>query len=679
MTSDAPDDWLSNPAPPPRAVGAPAHKPAKARAKAKPAPKPKGATVTALRPLAALAAQLDEPPIAAGPAPASSRPGEGLDPPDPKPAEPPARGGKPPRPHGQMWDGCPVIALGVQGKVQYLLDVHGQLRPETKLDAQTIMTLFGNLQHQLHHRYPVFARGAKKPTKGRFEATAASGDIIAACADKGLFDPVGSVRSVGAWIDDDDQLIYHTGDALIMGGETRDLTLHQGKIYAAAPVIPHPALAGKHRDPVQSILDDYDTWQWTRPEIDSRLVLGINGVQMLGGALHWRNNVWVSGGPGSGKSELQRAIMQLHGGDKGVIKAENATAASIANFIGHRTLPVMLDELEPDDAGSAKEKQIVELMRIASSGGRRIRSAPDQSVSETVIQSSFMASSVLIPGVLKSQDFQRLIILSLGKLPEGSRPPPTRADTWRSRGAALKRQLIDRWPTWAERLDLWREAFAVHGITGRNADNWATVMAMACMASNEALPTGDELAGWTAKVAKYIKADLAELGGDQDELLTHLLSQPIDIYRRGQKFSVAQWVMAAGGLKDGPRNLLDGSSYSDPEDYCKAVNAKLGEIGLRVYGKGTDAQLFLMNKEIQPLLDLFDKTRWAKGVWKQSAARIPGATCPDQPMTLCGQRSRGWMIPFQAMPGLFGMPADGSEALAIPRAQTLSSAPEEWA
>jgi hypothetical protein len=658
MSDPANDDWLSNPAPPPKAIGAPAHK--------KPAPKPKAAprsratkpanTPAPVRPIDALAADLDAPPIAAEPEARSDAP-----PVQDDPVPPPPRGGKPPRPLGEIWEGCPVKPLGVNGGHSYYLDVHGQMRPVAKHDAQSIMQLFGSRIGQLCWN---FAQWVKDPDTGdmrrkpnRFDQTTAAMDMIAACSEKGLFDPDGAVRGVGAWADDDGNLIYHTGDALLMAGDRRDPTTHQGLIYPAYPAIPHPAAADKIADPVPELLSTLSSWPWSRPGIDPMLALGMACIQMMGGALDWRPVFWLTGGKGSGKSQFQTLIKHLHG-QKGLIQSNDATKSGLTSRIGHSSLPVALDELEPGDEGSSKERDIIVLARVAASGGQWFRGSSDQKGAGGNVYSAFLFSSILIPGALKSQDLSRLIILSLEAFPDGTPPLVLRADTWRKRGAALKRQLIDRWPSWAARLELWRDGFAAEGLSGRNGDNWATVMAMADMAQHAALPEADALSGWCSKVAKLVRQDVAEIGSDADSMLLHLLSQSYDVYRRGEQHTVAQWLMAAAQLPGAPSGLMGGETPVDKDEYARQINAKLGKSGMRVIGKGHDATLFLANAKIQGLKDLFRNSEWANGVWTQSAKRIPLARVEDKVMKLAGVPTRGTSIPFAAMPGLLSFPMD---------------------
>lgn len=659
ITPGTVDDWLPDAPPSPVPV-------AKPKAKGK---------VTPLRPVAALAAEIEAPPVAAEADPAANAKAKPRAKPDtPPPAgdapptgddTPPPPPGRPSRPRGEIFDGSPVKPLGVNDGHCFYLDALGQLRRIGKHERQTIAQMYAHRTATLFHAFPKMQQdkdtGAWRKKPDDFEADKAALAMMAACGERGLFDPEGAIRGVGAWTDDDGQLIYHAGDVMITPeGEMHPCT-HQGKIYPAYPPIPKPAMLVKDAaSPGQQVLDQLATWNWAR-DIDAQVMLGVIGTQMLGGALDWRPFTWLTGGKAAGKSTLQTLIKHLHGGEKGLVQSNDATKSGLTSRIGHGSLPVALDELEPGDERSSKEKDIITLARVAASGGQWFRGSSDQKGAGGNVYSTFFASSILIPGDLKPQDLSRLIILTLNAFPEGATAPTLRADTWRARGAALKRCLIDRWPTWAARLDLWREAFAAEGIAGRNGDNWATTLAMADMALNAGLPSAEVLASWSHRVARLIRADVNELGSDADGMLMHLLTQKYDIYRRGEQYTIAQWLMAAAQLPGAPEGLLGGDGWADKADYARAVNAKLSSAGLRVYGTGLDAKLFIANSPIQGLLDLFQKSEWAKTVWKQSAARVTGAAPSPDPLTLAGIRTRGWHIPFSSIPGLMQFPTSNAK------------------
>lgn len=681
MTADAPnnDDWLSSPAPAPKAVDG--HPNAMQPEDKKPAPQKKAPAKRAGK--ADMAAELKSAPVACEPAPKSAQDNPDDDP-GPSSADrdagdgPKQPGGPKGRQRGEIWDGSPVKALGVNGDYCYFLDISGQLRQAKKLEAQTIVSLFGR-DALLCPRFPQFDKSGDV-RKGVFNAQKAAFRMIEAATEKGLFNPDGAVRGVGAWSDDEGNLIYHTGRELILKDTRRDPGEIDGKIYPAYPPIPdpHPVIvnAKKAVDAAEETYALLSTWNWSRPEIDPMLALGMLGVQMMGGALAWRPAFWFTGDKASGKSTLQDLIRWLHG-DKGLIQSNDPTKSGITARLGHSSLPVALDELEPGDEGSNKERDIIVLARVASSGGQWLRGTADQKGASGNVYSTFMFSSILIPGAMKAADRSRLITFDLNPPKKGSAKPVIDPRTQKARGATLKRVLIDRWPTWAERLGLWRVAMAEFGLDGRDGDNWATTMAMADMLMHEELPAKDHLAEWARKIAFGAKAQVDDIGSNAEDMLTHLLGQPFDVYRRGEMWNVYHWLAVAGQLPAAPEALIagsDGAIIDDQrrQDAARTANEKLSKLGLRVKGAGDQAALFIPNKPIPGLKKLFEHSDWKDGVWVQAARRVPGAEPVEQPLSLSGTRSRGVYIPFRSISGLLSFPMDRGEAEPAPKR------PDDW-
>ena len=227
---------------------------------------------------------------------------------------------------------------------------------------------------------------------------------------------------------------------------------------------------------------------------------------------------------------------------------------------------------------------------------------------------------------------------------------------------------MDRWPTWGQRLDLWREALNEVKISGRNGGNYAAILAMADMAQRADLPNAEILTGWAAKLAGHIKAEIDDIGSDATAVLTHLLSHQFDPLRRGERHSVATWLKAAGWRHGAGRRLFgtqDGSnalSIEDQQELDQAhrrANASLAAIGLRVDGTPLEPVLLVATAKLQGLLDLFEKSSWRGGAWSQSLKRVPGAYTPKGGRYFDGLQSKITVVPFAAMPGL--MVLDGSQ------------------
>lgn len=643
--------------------------------------------------IADLAQQLANAPVAAAPDPDSPTTAQdegaggegprssGGDPgPQPDPAREGGRRGPPKNNLGEIWPDCPVRPLGVNGDMFFYLDRLGQMRAVKKHEGQAMMGLFLDRIELLCMNFPTYDKSGDR-VPGKFNQMHASTAMIRACAEKGLFNPDGTVRGVGAWRDDNGRLVYHCGKLLLtMDGEVEPSDI-DGKIYPAYPPIPSPAPPDSSGDPAPDILGQLSTWSWQRPDVEPMLALGAVCVLMLCGALEWRPAFWMTGDKASGKSTLQDLIKHLMGGEKGLVQSTDATKSGITSRLGHSSLPVLLDELEPGDEGSNKERDIILLARVASSGGQWVRGSADQKGASGNVYSAFLFSSILIPGTMGPQDRSRLITLNLDTLPKDAAKPVMDPRTWRARGARLKRILIDRWTTWDQRLALWRVALADAGLAGRNGDNYATTLAMADMALRAELPRPDELASWAGKIAKAARADVDEIGSDAEDMIQHLIGQPYDVYRRGEMFTVAHWIMAAAALPSTPRELVLTSdsglveiTEDDRDKAARRANEKLAKAGLRVKGKGDAAELFIANSPIPGLAKLFEHSRWARGVWSQSSRRIAGAQAVENPLRLAGQRTRGVYIPLRAVAGLLDFPMD--RAPIIPRA--MPQTPDEF-
>ena len=602
-------------------------------------------------------------------------------------APPPASDGpaRPPgRKHGEIFDGCPVTPLGVRDGYSYYLDTWGQLRGLGKHEIQAIRALFGKDNPALERAFPKWRKTevGYEVVPEEFNAGRAARAMYMASSEQGLFNPDNAVRGVGAWKTETGDLVYHMGNELLVGGEIKAPGKHGRHIYPAYPSIPAPAPAGDAENPVPVLQKLLSTWNWQRPELDPQIVLGLIGVQMLGGALDWRPVYWITGGAGAGKSVLQSLINMMHGQD-GVIASEDPTKSGITSRLGHSSLPVCLDEREPDtDERSSKNADIIALARIAASGGEWLRGSSDQTGSGGKVFSAFLFSSILIPGGMKPQDMQRLIQLNLNRLPEDADPLDLQAPVWRAHGAVYKRNLIARWPTFAKRMAIWRKALAAVGIHGRDADNWGVTITMADMAANEALPDSDETDYWCRLIADAHIQSRAEVTDDAEAMLLHLKTQVLDINRRGDNYTVAEWIMVAAGLPAAPESLLPLQCADPlPEDHKRRrdkANETLARIGLRVVGLREKAQLFIANAKITGLNELFRGTDWAGGSWKQSALRVPGATICSVPKSLKGTSTRGVNMPITSISGLMSFPAERTGSASATDPQTPTTDTEDY-
>lgn len=577
-------------------------------------------------------------------------------------APPPRRG----RPERQIFDGCPVTPLGVYGDLSFYLDVRGQLRGVDNHTLQKMLHLFGGRTRLLAQHFPQ-KNEEGQPKPGKFDQLKLSAAMISACDECGVWTPARSLRGPGCWTDEDGKLIYHAGDEVLIDGTWCPPGRYGEKTYGAAEAIPRPAPERPRENPGRELLPILGTWSWRRDDLDPYLLLGIVTAMMAGGALSWRPVTWLTGDAAHGKSTLQDLIRYVLGGDSGLVQSSDATKAGILSQVGHSCLPVAIDELEPSDAGSQREKDIITAARIAASGGQFLRGSSDHKGHSGNVYSAFLFSSILIPP-MKPQDFSRLIKLDLDVIPKGTKKIVLDPRKLRRIGAGLRRRLVDGWPEWQERLELWRLALARNDIGGRQADNYGTILALADLVLNDEAPSEDVMASWADKLQGALATDPEDTASNAGEMLDHLMSQPLDIWRRGRQYTVAEF------LAWGARLPGAGEALGDATDYRQA-NGLLAPYGLRVTGTEDKAVLSIANKKMAKLCGLFEGSQWAEGVWKQAAERVAGAV-RGQNRTFARVSSRCTDIPFTSLPGMLHFPADKNDVRDDQSRSTSATVPD---
>jgi hypothetical protein len=222
-------------------------------------------------------------------------------------------------------------------------------------------------------------------------------------------------------------------------------------------------------------------WNWQRPLIDPMLLLGHIGCSMIGGALDWRPNAWITGGSATGKSTLQKLLRAIHGG--AALATGNATEAGLRQLLKQQTLPVFFDELEAS-ADNRKAQAVIELARVASSGDVVLKGGQNHEGAEFTVRSCFLFSSILLPP-MPTQDKNRLALLELDPLADlqidGKAPkaPTIDENELKDLGRQVRRRLVDHWHRVDDLVDRYRVALGAQGHTGRGGDQFGTLLAIA--------------------------------------------------------------------------------------------------------------------------------------------------------------------------------------------------------
>jgi hypothetical protein len=532
-------------------------------------------------------------------------------------------------------DGCPIEPLGKLGVVHYFLDEARQLialEPQ-RIVKGYIIAMMGRQAKRVHEFWPRYSDKTDKegkPIVTGWKPEIAGELLMNACAQRGIFDPQGRVRGTGAHRCDDGELALHCGDKIYITGASaryQDPGLIAGYVYPAGPSRPklyedpQNTAAGEH------VLMMLNAWNWQRPTIDPMLLLGHIGCCMLGGALDWRPHAWITGGSATGKSTLQKLLRAVQGG--AALTTGNATEASIRQLLKQQTLPVFFDELEAS-ADNRKASAVVELARIASSGDQVLKGGQNHEGAEFTVRSCFLFSSIKLPP-MPTQDKNRLAVLELDPLSdlalEGRAPKAPTIDELELKelGRRIRRRLVDNWHHIGDLIDRYKTALGAQGHSGRSADQFGTLLAMAdVMLYDQADVDHDAekiILEWAHKLRADTLAEKVTEISDEEAVVAHLATS----FLRGKGGEEPEPVVRAilSALQPDNSKSRERLENFGMRIVEKKINAK-GEVGARSPSPSTPAKdlyLAIANNHVG-LASIFDNTEWNAGTWSQSFGRV---------------------------------------------------------
>lgn len=550
---------------------------------------------------------------------------------------------------------CPVQVVGRDAKGQvWCISASGHLRKMEKWDQPAIAGLFAPQVDFAFWAWPAFGKKGKikideetgekielPPQIERLEVQKLATCLIQQAGRLPDFDPETQHRGRGGWANRDGKFIWHSGEALYMKNGA-------GQIKAARPaqlddhlytrqlptIAPWAKPVNHDESPALRILADLKTWNWQRPYLDPILLLGWIGTALMGGALPARPIVFTVGGHGVGKSTLHELIKGVL--NNVVFTAVDTTAAGIYQKVKHDALPFLVDELEAK-SGSSKATSVIELARVAYTGGDISRGGSDHEGATFKMHTSFFFSAIN-PPPMGSQDKSRMAVLNLQKLKpqDGPRQAPQINDV---DGRMILRQVIDGFDDFNARLKpAYWEALHRQGFDARQIDTFGTLLAAAEMLvgaealENTGLPVNDE---YQLGVIMH-EATSLERGETLDnwhKCLNILLDSSINAWRDGQKPMV-------GGVCDGFR--LGVYDLKATRERLELVN--LGAADESIRSLDLPGRCLAVPPDGQELMKIYADTEFLKGGWfgalKQAPAHIVLQKGKDQNAMKIGGNSK---------------------------------------
>lgn len=481
--------------------------------------------------------------------------------PDPLPGDPrdgvkPGEWGQPP----DMPPECPVRVLGLgENDLLYLVDVNGMLTAQdpSGFGQKYVQRVFGD---RIHYAYWAWGRRTKDGAIDTFRTEKVYESFMGEASRRvkafGLWSPVERVRGRGAWRDGDGRIIYHAGSYLWRDGQlARSGSEIDGMFYPLRPPLPLPwrTPVDPFDNPAVQVGKLLQTWSWRRPKADPFIVLGWMAAAMMSGALRWRPSVFLVGDKAVGKSTLQN-LMKLILGD-GVIKTDDTTEAGIYQRLGMDALPVQIDELEAS-ADNRKVLAVVNLARIAASGGLRLRGGQDHKGIEFNARSCFFFSAINPPPV-NAADWSRMAVLTVTKLdPERIKAAPELSEKLLAEaGRKMLRRLLDHWGEFDGLFEQYRTVLRQGGHDNRGCDTYGTFLAAAhVLLGDEGVDalglSIENLDHWSDWLGVSSLAEMSDQEENWRECLSWLLQYKL-VDRRAQR----EW--RVGAILDDVRGGVD--------------------------------------------------------------------------------------------------------------------------
>lgn len=610
-------------------------------------------------------------------------------------------GGEPPGPAPTMPKrlphDAPVKSLGTRDGIFYYLDHLGQLRQMKATDhgRTQFLDLFGGNEY-LNATWPIWEKtDAGWVRKDDFKHAAIAPAMMGSCGDLGVWDPTDKVRGCGTWVEESGALVMHCGRHLYRTAAGKVFREEAGifdtLLYPRRPALSEPDFKDT-KEAGPRLLDMLDTWTWKRRDIDPKLALGWNVAAMLGQAPPWRPMMWVTGSKATGKSTLFKLFDWLQGG--ALIKPTNTTQAYVYQKIGDSALPVALDEFEAKE-DNRRVDDVIELMRIAASGGELGRGGSENNPKTYTLKSCFIAFSILIPP-LAPQDISRMAILALKPLErrdeaeEFDLTAPAEhdlvlgpRDKWAKTGRQLRGRVLEQWPRYLQTFNAYFHALVKVGHDSRAASQFGSLGAAYDIAMFDALEV-KHAQEWAQMLPA---AELAETKGYANEpegCLGHLLAAKLDARQHGTLETVAHY------LRRARKDLETNAKTNDPDDACRI----LAKHGIRVT---RDAKLVTIEGDVpKPLWwvnisnthaalnEIFKGTKWrgragAPGTWKQALSGLNGAAEKAREMRIDGLKNWVTAIMFDCVLPPFNEHDDAEEiatVIASDREKTANERPD---
>lgn len=478
--------------------------------------------------------------------------------------------------------------------------------------------------------------------RGGFSIDKATNALFSAGYRAGIFD-ADTVRGRGAWWDNG-RCVVHLGDRLIVDGETMEVDRFQSRhVYERGVRLQVESTGPMTTKEAYKLVEICGMICWEKP-INARLFAGWIVCAAISGALKWRPHIWVTGGPGSGKSTILNEVAARTLRGMALFVQGETSEAGIRQTLRQDALPVLFDEAESERKQSEQRMDnIMALVTQASteSGAAIIKGSAGGAAVKYRARSCFGFASVGVQ-LKQAAARTRVTVLSVkhNKAPDAGEQfarfmyaiDETLTEEYSHK---LLARLVSLIPTIRKNAEVFRSVSGKVMQSARLGDQYGTLLAGAfALHSNKEIDPEEarafvEAQDWTEE------RSAVEEDGDDKSCLASILEYPIRVAT-----SSGQIERTIGELIGGAAGVENAAPLD--RDQCADT---LSRFGIKL---SPDRSKIIISNKHRALSNVLRETSWSSS-WRLSLRRIPGAVQSEKPVRFSGGSvSRAVIIPLSS-------------------------------